>query len=45
MLERSGVDLRAIFFISGPPSMIPDMRRLLAGMGVPEDRIRYEQWW
>jgi ferredoxin-NADP reductase len=45
MLERTGVDLRAMFFLSGPPSMIPDMRRILSDMGVPEDLIRYEQWW
>ena len=45
MLERIGVDTDALYFVSGPPTMIPDMRRLVASMGVPDARIRHESWW
>jgi len=45
MLERIVVDTDALYFVSGPPTMIPDMRRLVASMGVPDARIRHESWW
>ena len=45
MLRSEGIDLGALFFICGPPEMIQDVAAMLAGFGVPSDRIRYEQWW
>ena len=45
LLMDEGVDLGGIFFICGPKPMGQDMKKLLLGLGVPEKRIRYEQWW
>ena len=45
MLRSEGIDLDALFFICGPPRMIQDVAAMLAALGVPGERIRYEQWW
>ena len=45
LLMEEGVDLGGIFFICGPKPMGRDMKETLQGLGVPEERIRYEQWW
>ena len=45
MLRSEGIDLGALFFICGPPAMIQDVAAMLATLGVPGERIRYEQWW
>ncbi len=45
LLMDEGVDLGGIFFICGPKPMGQDMKELLLGIGIPEERIRYEQWW
>ena len=45
LLRAEGIDLDALFFICGPPAMIQDVAAILAGLGVPSERIRYEQWW
>ena len=45
LLRDESVDLDALFFVCGPPSMIRAMVSMLRGMGVPRTRIRYEQWW
>ena len=45
LLRAESVDLDALFFVCGPPSMIRAMVSMLRGMGVPRSRIRYEQWW
>ena len=45
MLRTEGIDLDALFFICGPPAMIQDVAAMLAAFGVPESRVRYEQWW
>ena len=45
LLREEGVDLGGIFFICGPKPMGQDMKELLQGFGVAEERIRYEQWW
>lgn len=45
LIRREEIDLGALFYICGPPQMIQDMLVILRGLGVPESRIRYEQWW
>ncbi len=45
LLMDEGVDLGGIFFICGPKPMGQDMKETLQGLGVAEERIRYEQWW
>lgn len=45
MLTRLGVDLDSLFFICGPNQMIPDLKKALIGMGVSQERIKYEVWW
>ena len=45
LLRAEGIDPNALFFICGPPSMIQDVAVMLASLGVPGERIRYEQWW
>ena len=44
-LRTEGIDLGALFFICGPPGMIQDVAAMLGALGVPGERIRYEQWW
>ena len=45
LLRAEGIDLDALFFVCGPPAMIRDVAAMLAELGVPGERIRYEQWW
>ena len=45
LLRAESIDLDALFFVCGPPSMIRTMVALLRGLGVPRARVRYEQWW
>ena len=45
LLRSEGIDLGALFFICGPPGMIQDVAAILGALGVPGERIRYEQWW
>ena len=45
MLHSEDIDLGALFFICGPPRMIQDVAAMLDVLGVPDERIRYEQWW
>ncbi|MBC8498267.1 oxidoreductase [Candidatus Bathyarchaeota archaeon] len=45
LLRAEGVDMGGIFFICGPKPMGQDMEETLKGLGVAEERIRYEQWW
>ena len=45
LLRSEGIDPNALFFICGPPSMIQDVAAMLAALGVPGSRVRYEQWW
>jgi ferredoxin-NADP reductase len=45
LLMDEGADLGGIFFICGPKPMGQDMKETLKGLGVAEERIRYEQWW
>ena len=45
LLRAEGIDLDALFFVCGPPAMIQDVTAILAGLGVPGSRVRYEQWW
>ena len=44
-LRTEGIDLGALFFICGPPGMIQDVAAILGALGVPGERVRYEQWW
>ena len=45
LLSEESVDLDALFFVCGPPSMIRAIVATLRELGVPRPRIRYEQWW
>ena len=45
LLRSEGIDPNALFFICGPPGMIQDVATMLATLGVPRSRVRYEQWW
>ena len=45
LLREESVDLHALFFVCGPPSMIRAMVSMLRELGVPRPQIRYEQWW
>ena len=45
LLRTEPIDLDALFFVCGPPSMIRAMVSMLRDLGVPRPRIRYEQWW
>ena len=45
LLRAESVDLDALFFVCGPPTMIRAMIAMLRELGVPRSRIRYEQWW
>jgi len=44
MLEKADIDLNALFFICGPPSMVADTVLMVEGLGVPASRIKYESW-
>ena len=44
MLEKADIDLNALFFICGPPSMVADTVLMVEGLGVPTSRIKYESW-
>ena len=45
LLSEESVDLDALFFVCGPPSMIRAIVATLRELGIPRARIRYEQWW
>ena len=45
LLRAEGIDPNTLFFICGPPEMIQDVAAMLTTLGVPGERIRYEQWW
>ena len=45
LLMDEEVDLGGLFFICGPKPMGQDMEETLKGLGVAEERVRYEQWW
>ena len=45
LLRTESIDLDALFFVCGPPSMIRAMVAMLRDLGIPRPRIRYEQWW
>ena len=44
-LQEAGIDANHICYICGPPEMIQAMLAALKEIGVPEERLRYEQWW
>ena len=45
MLLGAGVDGDTRCYICGPPAMIRDIADALREIGVPDERIIYEQWW
>jgi len=45
LLRDESVDLDALFFVCGPPTMIRAMIAMLRELRVPRPQIRYEQWW
>ncbi len=44
-LLEAGIDASHQCYICGPPEMIRAMLAALKEIGVPEERLRYEQWW
>jgi ferredoxin-NADP reductase len=45
LLLEAGAKKGSLFFLSGPAPMAEVMKEILRGLGVPEESIRYEQWW
>ena len=45
LINESGLDPDALYYICGPPPMGPDMAGLVEGLGIHSSRIKYEQWW
>lgn len=44
-LRNAGIDANHLCYICGPPELIRAMLSVLKEIGVPEERIRFEQWW
>ncbi|MDP5293273.1 FAD-dependent oxidoreductase [Oceanimonas sp. CHS3-5] len=45
MLRRHVMDLTApLYYLDGPPGLVSAMKSVLAGAGVPEDRVRTEEF-
>ena len=44
-LRDAGIDSSHNCYICGPPEMIQAMLAALKEIGVPEERLHYEQWW
>ncbi len=44
-LQDAGIDASALCYICGPPEMIREILSALKEIGVPEERLRFEQWW
>ncbi len=44
-LRDAGIDSNHLCYICGPPEMIRAMLSTLKEIGVPEERLHYEQWW
>ena len=44
-LQDTGIDANTPCYICGPPEMIRAMLSALKEIGVPEERLQFEQWW
>ena len=44
-LRDAGVNANTLCYICGPPEMIQTILAALKEIGVPEERLRFEQWW
>lgn len=44
-LRTAGINANHLCYICGPPEMIQAMLVALKEIGVPEERLQYEQWW
>ena len=44
-LRTAGITPKHLCYICGPPQMIQAMLIALKEIGVPAERLRYEQWW
>ena len=44
-LRAAGVTANHLCYICGPPEMVQAMLAALKEIGVPEERLQYEQWW
>ena len=44
-LRNAGIDANHLCYICGPPEMIQAMLAALKEIGVPEERLQFEQWW
>jgi ferredoxin-NADP reductase len=43
-LEELVHDPATLCFICGPPTLVNEMPKILAGLGIPRERIKIEQW-
>ena len=44
-LREACIDANHLCYICGPPEMIRNILSALKEIGVPEERLHYEQWW
>lgn len=44
-LQEADIDANHLCYVCGPPEMIQTMLFALKEIGVPKERLRYEQWW
>ena len=44
-LRSAGIDSGHLCYVCGPPEMIQAMLSVLKEIGVPEERLQFEQWW
>ena len=44
-LRDAGIDANHLCYVCGPPEMIQAMLAALKEIGVPEERLQFEQWW
>ena len=44
-LRNAGIYANHLCYICGPPEMIQAMLSALKEVGVPQERLQYEQWW
>ena len=44
-LRNAGITADHLCYVCGPPEMIQAMLAALKEIGVPEERLQYEQWW
>ena len=44
MLRDAGIDLGALFYVSGPPAMVDDVVGTLEALGIRASHVKHESW-